>query len=53
MIRDVIVSLAAFGGAFLWNISPTVNFLVAFGFGIIGSVYFLLFGRDLRHKNAY
>jgi len=53
LIRDVIVSLAAFGGAFLWNISPTVNFLVAFGFGIIGSVYFLLFGRDLRHKNAY
>lgn len=47
LIRDVIVSLAAFGGAFLWNISPTVNFLTAFGFGILGSGYFLAFGRDL------
>lgn len=49
LIRDVIVSLAAFGGAFLWNISPAVNFLTAFGFGIIGCVYFLLYGRDLSH----
>ena len=52
LVRDVIVSLAAFGGAFLWNISPTVNFLVAFGFGVIGSVYFLIFGRDMRQKPA-
>lgn len=47
LMRDVIVSLAAFGGAFLWNISPMVNFLTAFGFGVIGSIYFLVFGRDL------
>jgi MFS family permease len=47
LIRDVIVSLAAFGGAFLWNISPQVNFLVAFGFGLAGTLYFALFGRDL------
>jgi MFS family permease len=53
LIRDVIVSLAAFGGAFLWNISPTVNFLTAFGFGIIGSVYFLIFGRDISQKQIY
>lgn len=52
LIRDVIVSLAAFGGAFLWNISPAVNFLTAFGFGIIGSIYFLLYGRDLSHAKA-
>jgi len=52
LVRDVIVSLAAFGGAFLWNISPTVNFLVAFGFGMIGSVYFLVFGRDMKQKQA-
>jgi len=49
LIRDVIVSLAAFGGAFLWNLSPTINFLTAFGFGVLGSVYFLVFGRDLSH----
>jgi len=52
LVRDVIVSLAAFGGAFLWNISPTVNFLVAFGFGVIGSVYFLIFGREMKQKQA-
>ena len=51
-IRDVIVSLAAFGGAFLWNISPMVNFLAAFGFGIIGSAYFLIFGRDLSRTDG-
>ena len=50
LIRDVIVSLAAFGGAFLWNISPNVNFLTAFAFGMLGSLYFLVFGRDLVHK---
>ncbi len=72
LLRDIIVSLAAFGGAFLWNASaserlfgtaagghsflfwlqsaasPKVNFLTAFGFGILGTVYFALFGKDTR-----
>ncbi len=47
LVRDVVVSLAAFGGAFLWAVSPEVNFLVAFGFGLIGLTWFALFGRDL------
>jgi MFS family permease len=47
LIRDVIVSLAAFSGALLWTISPQVNFLTAFGFGLAGTIYFSLFGRDL------
>ena len=46
MIRDVIVSLAAFGGAFLWLISPQVNFLVAFAFGVIGTLSFALAGKE-------
>ncbi len=70
LIRDIIVSIAAFGGALLWDsstveliiatlgagqdllpffnsiASPATNFLVAFGFGLAGTVYFLLFGRD-------
>ena len=33
LIRDVIVSLAAFGGAWLWTISPQTNLLVAAAFG--------------------
>ncbi len=47
LMRDVIVSLAAFGGAFLWNISPAVNFITAFAFGLAGTLYFIRFGRDL------
>ncbi len=71
LIRDVIVSLAAFGGALLWDsstaqaigdsfglgpglaaffegfASPQTNFLTAFGFGVLGTFYFILFGRDL------
>ncbi len=71
LIRDIIVSIAAFGGALLWDAStakyivdtlgigrallpffnaiasPTTNFLVAFGFGLGGTLYFALFGQDL------
>jgi MFS family permease len=48
LMRDIIVSLAAFGGAFLWLISPQVNFLTAFAFGVIGTISFALTGTDLR-----
>ncbi len=47
LLRDVIVSLAAFSAGFLWNISPQVNFLVAFGFGLAGTLFFILFGEDI------
>ena len=47
LIRDVFVSLAALGGAFLWQISPETNFITAFVFGIIGTVGFALWGRDV------
>ena len=47
LIRDSIVSLAAFGGVFLWAIRPEINLLAAFGFGVVGTIYFALFGRDL------
>ena len=46
LIRDLFVSLAAFGGAFLWQISPQVNFLTAFAFGLLGTLYFALRGRE-------
>jgi len=42
LIRDVIVSLAAFGGAFLWQRSPQLNFYLATGFGALGTLYFIL-----------
>jgi len=70
LVRDIIVSIAAFGGALLWDsstaqliidttgighsllpffnsiTSPALNFLAAFGFGLAGTLYFVLFGHD-------
>ena len=48
LIRDTIVSVAAFGGVFLWAIKPEINLLVAFGFGLLGTAFFAIFGRDLK-----
>jgi MFS family permease len=48
LIRDVFVSLAAMGGAFLWQISPGANLVTAFIFGVLGTVGFAIFGSDLR-----
>ncbi|HUU46068.1 MAG TPA: MFS transporter [Acidobacteriota bacterium] len=47
LVRDVIVSFAAFGGAFLWQASPAVNFLTAAACGLIGTLWFIWRGRDL------
>jgi MFS family permease len=47
LIRDVFVSVAALGGAFLWQISPEANFITAFVFGVLGTVGFAVFGRDI------
>lgn len=52
LARDLIVSLAAFGGAWLWNISPSVNFLTAFAFGILAVIYFVVFGRNVRSSST-
>jgi MFS family permease len=48
LLRDVIVSLAAFSAGWLWNISPQMNFLAAFGFGAIGTLFFAIFGKDVK-----
>jgi MFS family permease len=52
LIRDVIVSLAAFGGAFLWLRSPALNFATATAFGLAGTLFFALVGRDLAPASA-
>ncbi len=46
LVRDIIVSGAAFSSALLWNISPFTNFITAFGFGVAGTLYFAIFGKD-------
>jgi MFS family permease len=50
LVRDVIVSLAAFGGALLWSVSPRVNLLVAFACGVVGTIWFTWQGRDLGQE---
>lgn len=47
LVRDVVVSVAAFGGAFIWNVSPEGNLLLAAGFGILGTIWFAVRGVDL------
>jgi len=50
-LRDVCVSVAAFGGAFLWQVSPTTNFMVAFIFGVVGTIGFARYGTDVCLQN--
>jgi len=52
LLRDVIVSVAAFGGAFLWQLGPAVNFLVAFSCGLVGTIGFALRGIDLSRNGS-
>lgn len=52
LLRNVVVSVAAFGGAFLWLRSPATNFIAAFFFGVAGTVWFALRGRDLSYSTA-
>jgi len=51
LLRDVIVSLAAFSAGWLWNISPQANFLTAFGFGVIGTLFFAIFGQNVNQPS--
>ena len=46
LVRDVLVAFAAFGGALLWQISPELNLMVAFCFGVLGTLWFAWRGRD-------
>jgi hypothetical protein len=48
LFRDVVVSIAALSSAFLWNVSPFTNFMTAFVCGVIGTVWFALWGKDLK-----
>jgi MFS family permease len=46
LLRDVVVAVAALGGAFLWEVSPQTNFIAAFCFGVLGTIFFMLWGGD-------
>ena len=48
LFRDVVVSIAALSSAFLWNISPFTNFVTAFVCGLIGTIWFAVWGKELK-----
>jgi predicted MFS family arabinose efflux permease len=47
LIRDLIVSLGALLGAWLWKLGPRLNFLAAAAFGIAGTIFYL---NTMRHQ---
>jgi MFS family permease len=49
LVRDLLVSLAAILGAWLWKIGPAANFLGAAAFGLCGTIVYLL---ALRRQKA-
>jgi MFS family permease len=46
--RDVVVSLSALASAWLWLKAPSVNFLTATAFGVIGILWFWMYGKDVE-----
>jgi len=47
LYRDIVVSVGAFSGAILWEISPQANFIGAFVCGLIGTLWFHIKGTDM------
>jgi len=45
LLRDSVVAVAAFVGAWLWKVSPEVNLMSAFVFGVIGTLWFIVKGK--------
>jgi MFS family permease len=52
LVRDVIVSLGALLGAWLWHIGPRLNFLGAAAFGIAGTIFYFRTVRRARAEAA-
>jgi MFS family permease len=49
-IRDGIVAFAGFLGGALWLVSPRLNLFTAFGFGVLGTLTFVLFGKGTEKQ---
>jgi MFS family permease len=52
LLRDGVVACVALSAGWLWNISPLANFATAAAFGLLGTLYFALRGRDLAVRAA-
>jgi MFS family permease len=48
LVRDLIVSLGAILGAYLWNIGAVPNFLGAAALGVIGTIFYIKTIREQR-----
>jgi MFS family permease len=48
LVRDLIVSIAAILGAYLWKLSPELNFLGAAAFGVAGCIFYIRTVRRSR-----
>jgi MFS family permease len=51
LVRDVIVSLGAIAGAYLWKLGPALNFLGATAFGIAGTIFYIRVTRQNRQES--
>ena len=50
LVRDLIVSMAALLGAYLWKLGPRLNFLGAAAFGVAGTIYYFRTIRQDRQS---
>ncbi len=50
LVRDLIVSVAAILGAYLWSVNPNVNFLGATALGIVGTIFYIRTIREQREE---
>jgi MFS family permease len=50
LVRDLIVSVGAIFGAYLWNVNPNANFLGATALGIVGTIFYVKTIREQREE---
>jgi MFS family permease len=50
LVRDLIVSVGALVGAYLWSMSPNVNLLGAAALGLAGTIFYIKTIRDQREE---
>jgi hypothetical protein len=50
LVRDLIVSIGAIVGAFLWKLGPGLNFLGAAALGVAGTIFYMKTIRENRQS---
>lgn len=49
LVRDLVVSVAALAGAYLWNLDPRLNLVAAAIVGVVGTLFYV---RTIQHARA-